>query len=157
VRVNDAVVGTALLLFSVALIAYTRTFPSVPGQAYGPDLLPGLIGIGLGACGVALIAKGARERRAAPLVRLPDWARSPRLSVGFALGVGAVVFYICAVEALGFIPTVFVLLSTLFLWLRGRPVSSLALAGAITVATHVTFHDLLLVPLPWGLLQPLVW
>ena len=45
-RVNDAVIGGVLVLFALAMIWYTRTFPAMPGQDYGPALFPVLIGIG---------------------------------------------------------------------------------------------------------------
>ena len=57
-RVNDAITGGVLVVFAVAEIAYTRTFPSLHGQKYGPDLFPMLIGVGLFICGVALIFRG---------------------------------------------------------------------------------------------------
>lgn len=156
-RVNDAVTGAALVLLALAVIGYSLSFPSIQGQPYGPGLFPIMIGVALVICGVALVVKGLAERRTDPLVQLPDWARSPRLAVSFVLGIGGTVFYIYAVDVLGFVLTGFLLLGILFLWLRGRPLSSLALAAGITLATHVVFHDVLLVPLPWGLLQPLAW
>ena len=63
-RLNDAVIGIALILFALAMIAYTRTFPEMPGQHYGPALFPVLIGIGFIITGVILIVSGLRRRRA---------------------------------------------------------------------------------------------
>jgi len=41
--------------------------------------------------------------------------------------------------------------------LRGRPLSSLVVAVAVTLLIHTVFSRYLLVPLPWGLLTPLAW
>lgn len=40
-RFNDAVIGAVLVIFAVAEILYTRTFPSLHGQAYGPRSVSG--------------------------------------------------------------------------------------------------------------------
>ena len=45
-RINDAVIGAVLVLFALAMMWHTRTFPAMPGQDYGPALFPVLIGIG---------------------------------------------------------------------------------------------------------------
>ena len=156
-RINDAVVGAALTCFSGALIAYSLTFPSIPGQDYGPGLFPILIGVGLAGCGIGLVVKGVADREERPLIQLPDWASSPRLVVNFALGIGGIVFYMYTVDVLGFLLTAFAILATLFIWLRGRLVSSLVFAATISLATHIVFHNILLVPLPWGVLQPIAW
>jgi len=64
VKVNDAITGAVLVVFAVAEIAYTRTFPSLHGQSYGPNLFPSLIGAGLAGCGLILILRGLVARRA---------------------------------------------------------------------------------------------
>ena len=47
--------------------------------------------------------------------------------------------------------------SALLLRLRGRWLSSLAIAAVVTMVIHQIFYGLLLVPLPWGVLEPLVF
>ena len=78
-RVNDAVIGAALVLFALAMIWYTRTFPAMPGQHYGPALFPVLIGIGLLLTGVVLIVSGLRSAadRARCSAAAPGCARVP--------------------------------------------------------------------------------
>ena len=51
------------MIFAVAEIAYTRTFPSLHGQSYGPNLFPALIGLALAMCGLVLIIRGLIARR----------------------------------------------------------------------------------------------
>ena len=157
-RVNDAVIGAVLVLFALAVMAHARTFPAMPGQDYGPALFPVLIGIGLVVTGMILIASGLARRRTEPLMPGAPWLRSPRHVAGFLAIVGGLLFYILASAWLGFVPTALVLLfGWLVLFRGGRPVSSLVIALAVTLAVNYVFTQLLLVPLPLGLLQPVLY
>lgn len=156
-RFNSAVFGAALLLFAAAMMAHTRTFPEMPGQDYGPALFPLMIGVALSVCGVMLVFQGIRSRRDVPLMQLGDWAYAPRQRLNFALVVASLVFYITASNYLGFVPTAFVILAVL-LFRFGTPlVASISVAAATTLVIHTLFARFLLVPLPWGLLQPIAW
>ena len=66
-------------------------------------------------------------------------------------------FYILASETLGFIPTAFLMVFVIIIRLRGRWLSSAVISGAVTMVVHYIFYSLLLVPLPWGMLEPLVF
>ena len=157
-RVNDAVIGAVLVVFALALIAYTRTFPSMPGQDYGPALFPVLIGIGFLICGAILIVGGVRQLKTVPLVRGGEWLRSPHHVIDFLAVIGGLVLYILISDWLGFIPTAFLLLfGWLALFRGGKPISSAVIALAVTLAVNYAFSQLLLVPLPPGLLQPLIY
>lgn len=157
-RLNDAVIGIALILFALAMIWYTRTFPAMPGQDYGPALFPTLIGLGFIVTGVILIVSGLRRRRVEPLFGGGEWLRSGPHIINFLAVVGGLLLYIVASDWLGFILTSLLLL---FVWLvlfrGGKPISSLAIALAVTLAVNYAFSQLLLVPLPLGLLQPLLY
>jgi putative tricarboxylic transport membrane protein len=157
VKVNDAVIGVVLVLFALVMIWQTRTFPAMPGQDYGPALFPVLIGIGMIISGVILIAGGAARRRAEPWFGGGDWLRSPQHLVRFAAIVGGLLFYILASDWLGFIPTSVLLLFGWLVLFRGRPLSSLAIALAVTLAVNYAFTHLLLVPLPLGLLERIIY
>jgi putative tricarboxylic transport membrane protein len=158
VRLNDAVIGIALILFALAMIAYTRTFPAMPGQDYGPALFPTLIGIGLIVTGVILIASGLRRRRVEPLFGGGEWLRSGPHVINFLAVIGGLVLYIVASDSLGFIVTSLLLLfGWLVLFRGGKPISSFAIALAVTLGVDYAFSQLLLVPLPLGLLQPLLY
>jgi putative tricarboxylic transport membrane protein len=158
VRVNDAVIGAVLVVFALALIAYTRTFPSMPGQDYGPALFPVLIGIGFLICGAILIVGGVRQLKTVPLLAGAEWLRSPHHVIDFLAVIGGLVLYILISDWLGFIPTAFLLLfGWLVLFRGGKPISSAVIALAVTLAVNYAFSQLLLVPLPPGLLQPLIY
>jgi len=153
-RFSDMSIGVALVCLALAIILTSATFPSVPGQPYGPGLFPILIGIGLAVCGLALVGQSWGRNRAFPLFTAPPWTRSVHLAGAFLLSVASVVFYIAVVDWLGFVPTAFMVLAVLFIWMRGRPASSLFLAAAVTAAAYASFFYLLSVPLPAGILLP---
>jgi putative tricarboxylic transport membrane protein len=157
VRVNDAVIGVVLVLFALAMIVYTRTFPAMPGQDYGPALFPTLIGIGFIICGVILIASGLLRLRIEPLFTGGAWLRSPHHLIDLLAVIAGLGLYILISDWLGFIPTAFLLLfGWLVLFRGGKPVSSAAIALGATLVVDYAFSDLLLVPLPPGLMLPLL-
>ena len=157
-RLNDAVIGVVLVLFALAVIGYARTFPAMPGQNYGPALFPTLIGIGLALAGAILIVGGVARRRTDPWVGGGDWLRSGPHLMSFLAVVGGLLLYILISDWLGFILTALPLLfGWLLLFRGGKPLSSLAIALGVTLVVDYAFSQLLLVPLPLGLLQPLIY
>jgi putative tricarboxylic transport membrane protein len=156
-RFNDAVFGVLLIVFAIAEIAYTRTFPTLHGQAYGPDLFPILIGVGFLITGAVLTVQGLAQRAGTPLVEVGDWAADRRNVVNFALVLLALLFYILASDWLGFIPTSFIIMVVLLSSFGCRLATSLVVAVLTTLGIQALFARVLLVPLPWGLLQPVAW
>ena len=123
----------------------------MPGQKFGPAWFPGLIAIGLAACGVLLIASGLRT--AEPWASTPGWIRSRRARAGIAALLGGLVLYVLAADTLGFHITGILLLA---LWVRVLGASwraTLIVAVVGTLLIHLAFYKLLRVPLPWGLLE----
>lgn len=155
-RLNDTLTGLLILAFGLAVAAYARTFPPMPGQPVGPSLFPTLIGLVLAMLGAGLAAAGLRHRGARP-VEIDDWVRRPRIVINFLSVVAALVFYAVAVDRLGFFITGFAFLSVLMLTFGVRRVWIAPLAAAVTLAMHYAFYTLLRVPLPWGLLENLAW
>jgi putative tricarboxylic transport membrane protein len=158
VRLNDAVIGVALILFALAVIGYARTFPEMPGQNYGPALFPVLIGIGFMVTGAILVVSGLARLKTEPLFSGGAWATSPHHVASFLAVALGLLFYIVVSDWLGFIPTAALLLFVLLVVLRqGRPLSSLAIALITTLAVNYAFTKFLLVPLPLGLLQQVIY
>jgi putative tricarboxylic transport membrane protein len=156
-RLNDAIFGVLLIVFAIAEIAYTRTFPSLHGQAYGPDLFPILIGVGFLITGAILTVQGLAQRAGQPLVEVGAWAADRRNVVNFALVLLALLFYIAASDWLGFILTAFVIMLVLLKSFGSGMVTALVIAALTTLGIHTLFARILLVPLPWGVLQPVAW
>ncbi|MFO1324860.1 MAG: tripartite tricarboxylate transporter TctB family protein [Burkholderiales bacterium] len=160
-KLNDAVWGALLLLFAATVLVHVQAFPKIPGQQVGPALFPGLIAFGLGVCGVLLVMKGLAIRRFGGermhWIAFEDWTRSQHHLLAFALAIGVNVFYILAVNFLGFIVTGVVYLGVLF-WVFGVDRRwLLPIAVVVTLGIHYAFYKLLKVPLPWGLLQGMMW
>jgi putative tricarboxylic transport membrane protein len=112
-------------------------------------------------CGVILIFKGLSARRvaaqAAPWFEAPGWLRSPRHVLAFVVLVACNIFYLLAVDRLGFVLTAFVYLAALMWVLRVRRALVLPVALVMTLLIHYAFYKLLRVPLPWGVLQGIAW
>jgi putative tricarboxylic transport membrane protein len=154
-RVNDAVVGACLIALAIAILVHIQGYPLIPGQKYGPALFPGVIAAGLIACGLLLVRRGVRAGQ--PLVALAGWMRNPSLVTNFLAICAVLVFYIAFVGTLGFIPTAAACLVALFLKLRVRPLPAIVVAILATLVIHTLFYKLLRVPLPWGVLEPVLW
>lgn len=158
-KVNDALIGAFLVLFAGAIFLLTRDFPPMPGQPYSGALFPRVIATCFALAGGWLVLKRVWDRGREPWVKLAAWTGSAYHVASFALIVGGLVFYILVSDTLGFIITAFILLMVLFLWLRGPRtiVSSLAISAVSVLVIHQFFSNLLRVPLPWGILQDVVF
>lgn len=156
-RFNDAILGLVLIGFALLVANATRSFPSMPGQSYGSALFPLILCTGFAACGVILVVSGIRKRATQPLLDRDAWARSPAGLLTLASVLVGILFYILVSESLGFIPTAFLMIAGILVRLRGRWASSLAIAAGATMVVHYLFYSVLLVPLPWGVLEPLVF
>ena len=169
-RVNDAIVGVILVLFAIAEIAYSTTFPTLHGQKYGSSLFPIIIGCCLIACGLVLIVRGLQSRRRPthsahssipPLteaadnqqwVQWGDWVRDGSHRINMLLIPGLLITYVWLSDAIGFIPMAVTILTILLYRLGSSLLASLSIAIATTIVLQLLFVKLLLVPLPSGLL-----
>jgi putative tricarboxylic transport membrane protein len=159
-KLDDALSGAMLALLGGAILWHVRAFPHIPGQNVGPALFPGVVAAALVVCGALLAASGLRRRRrsgAGAWIASPAWLRSPPQAIAFVVLVAAGVFYLLAVDRLGFVVTAFVCLAALMWSLRVRLAVALLVALAMTLAIHWAFYKLLRVPLPWGVLQGVAW
>jgi len=155
-RFNDAIMGCVLVIFAIAEITYTRTFPSLFGQSYGPELFPQIIGFGLIATGLLLIVRGVHHKRRAGIngrwLEIGPWASHSHIKINLLLVLLALLAYILFSEWLGFIPMSMIILSVLLYRLGSSIQASLLIATATTATLQLLFAKLLLVPLPAGLL-----
>ena len=159
-QLSDRITGVFIAgLGAVAAYAGSK-LPPVPGQQVGPNVFPMVVGTGMVVCG-ALIALGvgrhfedeaeaelAAHSDAAAAVPQPGWVQSLRVLIPPAL----LLFYVYAVDVLGFLMTGMIMVIGAALALGAR----LPFAGAVALFTtaliHLTFAKLLRVPLPPGLL-----
>ena len=166
-KFNDALWGVLFVAGAAVILIHVQGFPRIPGQNVGPGLFPGLIAVGIAFCGVILIARGIRARRGASLahgdhangawIAVPPWLKSGKHLTAFLVLVAINVFYLVAVDRLGFIPTGFIYMLA-FMWVLGvRWTMSIPVSIVMTLLIHYAFYKLLKVPLPWGVLTPWAW
>ena len=169
-RLNDAIVGIVLVLFAIAEIAYSTTFPTLHGQAYGSSLFPTIIGCCLIVCGLVLIGRGLQARRQSnqsvaeslpsqidsaasqQWVQWGEWVHNLSHRINMLLVPGLLILYIVLSESIGFIPLSVTILSVLLYRLGSSLLLSLSIAIGTTVLLQLLFAKVLLVPLPSGLL-----
>jgi putative tricarboxylic transport membrane protein len=156
-KINDALSGAALAALGGVLLWHIQGFPPMPGQKFGPAWFPGLIAIGLITCGALLAVSRLRAATPEPLLLLPEWLQRARPAASVASVIAGLVLYIFVVDTLGFHITAAALLlvwSRLLgaTWRLAVPVSLIA-----TFVIHLAFYKLLKVPLPWGLLERVVF
>lgn len=156
-RINDFVAGLLLAAFALAVLLYSRTFPNNTGQIIGPAAFPGVLAVLLLICASILAARGWRTAHRPPPAAWAKWVRSPRHLAHFVVTFVCLGSYTLAFETLGFIVCGVAVLLALFLLLRVPSGRAVALAIGITLAMHVFFYYGLRVPLPWGVLEPLVF
>jgi putative tricarboxylic transport membrane protein len=163
--VPDKVSGTMLVGLGAAAAYGGSLLPPVPGQQVGPNVFPMVVGAGLMLCGglIALGVGSALEREAeadlaahsarqepapvtSPLVKVAKTLLPPALLLG----------YVFVGDALGFVPTAFVIVLAISLAMGARLKLALPLALIAPVIVHLIFLKLLRVPLPPGLL-PMPW
>jgi putative tricarboxylic transport membrane protein len=157
-KVDDRILGALFALLGVIVLWHVQGFPVIPGQKFGAALFPGVISAGLVICGLLLGARGIRQRAAAgPLVAFDTWARDPLIVVRFLSVPAGLLFYILTSNFLGFHIAASLAMVAWLLVFGARPLPALAIAIAFPVLMHFAFYKLLRVPLPWGVLQSVVF
>ena len=164
-RLPDSATGLFLVGLG-GLAAYGASFlPPIPGQQVGPSIFPIVVGFGLVLCGV-LIALGVgrrfEEEAEADLAAHQDAPapaaikRSRLSSLRVLIPIGAIVFYVLAVDTLGFVLVAALMVGTVAYALRASLVLAIGMALLAPPLVHLVFYKLLRVPLPDGLL-PMPW
>lgn len=154
----DRVWGVLVLLFGLAVVAVARSFPTIPGQAYGAALMPTIIGIGFVVCGLLLIAADLRRSPRPPLLALAAEARSRDRLLDAAAVPLAVLAFILLADPVGFIPVSTLLVGALVWRYRRRGPGLAFTVGLVsTLLVDWMFRQLLLVPLPPGLVAAWIW
>ncbi|WP_158285768.1 tripartite tricarboxylate transporter TctB family protein [Pseudohoeflea suaedae] len=149
-KVHDIIVGIVILALGLCVATYSTTLVAPRNLNYGPGFFPLLVGCGLALVGLVISLQGLRNLRVEPVFVLPEWARSAQMALRFWILPGSILFYVFAVEALGFLATATLIL-TAAMAAGGIHLFKAFVAGLlVAVATNVAFASLLHVPLPWG-------
>lgn len=163
-KLSDRVTGGALVLLG-AVTAYAGSrLPPVPGQQIGPEVFPTVTGIAIALCG-GLIAFGVGRRfedeAEAALAahggeNIAELERGPLYKLRVLIPPALLVFYVLAVDLLGFVPTAAIVAFLVSVALGARLKLAVPVALLAPVGVHLVFYKLLRVPLPDGLL-PMPW
>ena len=162
-RLPDRVTGLFLVGLGAAAAYGGWLLPPVPGQPVGPNVFPLVIGIGLALCGL-MIAFGIghtfeEEEELVPFEGGQQAAAQPRsrlYGLRVLLPPALLIFYVVAVDRIGFIPTAALIVLATSTALGARLKLSIPLAILAPIGIHLIFAKLLRVPLPAGLL-PMPW
>jgi putative tricarboxylic transport membrane protein len=157
VKLSDAIFGLLLLALGAVVIAVVSSYPTIPAQRVGPSLFPALIALGLVIGGLILLVRGWRVRVTVAWIQFEPWVHSPRHVAGVLGVIGSVVFYIVAVDWLGFFLTSLIILTISFRLFGVALGRSILIAAIATFVINFAFYKLLRVPLPWGLLTNYAW
>ena len=150
-KINDALTGALLIALGAVILWHIQGFPAMQGQRFGPAWFPGIIAVGLAACGVALVVQGARSGDA--WLELAAWTQQRRPVAGFFSVIAGLLFYVLAADSLGFHLTSFVLLLAGMRVLGTRLAVAMPVAFLAPILLHLAFYKMLRVPLPWGVLE----
>lgn len=156
-KVNDALIGLMLGIFSILVLYMAMSFPPIPGQNFGAGLFPKAIGIGMLICSVLLIVHGIKNKKNVPPMAVPAWLRNKASVARFLLIPASLVFYFATADFLGFLLTASLLLLVLFLAFKVRWLTAIIVAVVGALVIHFMFYSILKVPLPWGLLETVAW
>lgn len=157
-KLHDAVIGVVLLLLAGFVAREAAGFPPMPGQRFGPSLVPNLLAAAFALCGLVLLASGLRRGRGEPLVSLGAWARKGGHILDVGLVVGGLVLLIAFWRPVGFLLGATLYTTLLAARFRGgRWLSSALVCAPACFAIDWAFRRLLLVPLPQGPLTGLYW
>ncbi|WP_421988743.1 tripartite tricarboxylate transporter TctB family protein [Roseococcus sp.] len=151
-QLSDRITGGALVVLGAASAWGGSRLPAVPGQDVGPAAFPMLIGFGLMACG-ALVALGIGQ--SFEVEEEPEensGSIMARLGLRVLTPPALLLFYMLAVERLGFLLTGGIMVFLGVLALRGSVKLALPVAIVAPLFVHLAFFKLLRVPLPDGLL-----
>jgi putative tricarboxylic transport membrane protein len=165
-QLSDRITGLVLASLGAVAAWHASKLPPIPGQQIGPAVFPTVIGVGLCICGLLIalrVGRSFEDAAEADLASHQDAPAEPMQGMfGLPVGLNALVpiillvFYVLAVEKLGFIPVAAIIIGLAALVLRAPPRLALAMAILAPPAIHLVFYKLLRVPLPPGLL-PMPW
>ena len=149
-KVHDIIIGLVILARGLCVAVYSTTLVAPRNLNYGPGFFPLLVGCGMSLVGVVIALQGGRNLRSMPVVMLPDWTRNAHMALRFWIFPASILFYVLAVDALGFLATATLTL-TAAMAAGGIHLFKAFVAGLlVAVAPNIAFASLLHVPLPWG-------
>jgi len=146
----DRVLGGGAILLAAIVGSVSWQYGVGSATLPGPGFWPLAIALSMAGLGAALIAHPT-PAGSAPTDGVSRWKR-------FAVGMGTLVFYVLALEPLGYLAATFVLLVVQLRWVEGCSWRASFLTSALAAAiSFIVFRALLDVPLPHGMLPLPRW
>lgn len=155
-KLNDAILGALFALLGAMVLWHVQSFPVIPGQKFGAALFPGVVAGGLVICGTLLTIRGVRTR-GVRLLAIDDWARDPVTVLRFLSVPVGLLFYVLTSNFLGFHIAASLAMLAWLLVFGLKPLMAVPLAIGFPILMHLAFYKILRVPLPWGLLEKVVF
>ncbi len=155
-KVSDLVSGLAIAGLGIFIFVQSRSFPAIGNIGVAPSFYPGLIGVVLALCGLALAGTALLRGAALPLFVRPAWFSKPANVVAVLAVPASIVAYGLLSPRIGFLATSFLVASGLLLAFRVRVLTSLITAFLVTVALYLIFAITFRVPLPYGVIERLL-
>lgn len=146
-RLADGLSGGVVVSGAALLLWAATGLPDMPGQRFGPATFPTLIGLAMGAAGLVILWRGRSER---PLFDIGTLGHDRRAQAAVLWLLGGLLLMLVLWRPLGFPLLAAAYCGGLMLILGVRPRSAVFWASAVTLAVHLVFTRLLLVPLPAG-------
>jgi len=151
-KLSEWLAGVMVAALGIYILVEARGFPTLPGNDYGADLFPRLIGYGMTAGGAWLalgclrpLLQAASQRTAEPLrLRIQ---RIWRLFLPVLLVIG----YLLLADTLGAIPSLVLIVATLMAISGVQPLPAVLIALVTAALIWLSFVYMLKVPLPLGL------
>lgn len=155
-KASELTIGMIVLIVGALLLGSSFSYPALPGQAYGAGTFPRLLGVCGAILGLLLIAKGWARRSSSLIGSIDEWARD-RHVLGVLGVLASIVFFTLAAPFLGFIVSAVAILFV-FMFFGGVKLP-LAAGASLTAALviYFAFSHLLLIPLPRGAVENLLW
>jgi putative tricarboxylic transport membrane protein len=157
-KIGDAILGALIALLGAVVLWHVQSFPFIPGQKFGAALFPGVVAAGLLICGILLSIRGVRRMaQGERLLTMDGWAREPITVVRFLSVPVGLLFYVLTSNFLGFHIAASVAMLAWLLVFGLKPLAAVPLAIGFPILMHLAFYKILRVPLPWGLLEKVVF
>ncbi|MBH0129551.1 tripartite tricarboxylate transporter TctB family protein [Salinibacterium sp. NK8237] len=146
----DLASGVVVVVFGSAILLAVRDYPTLPSGELGPSLFPGIIGGLMILMGVLLLGRWFKARKTVRPAKEKGEAVVWSRWINAGLIIGAVIFYLLAVDFLGFLTTVSVMTVGLIFRLGTKWWVAITAGVLTTLVVWLIFNKVLLVPLPLG-------
>lgn len=148
-RIHDGLLGLFFLLLGGFVIWQSSTFPSMPGQAIGPDTFPTIFGV-LFIVGGLIIGRSGLAAASGRLLELNEGWRHPERAIAALIAVVGTLVLAFFFEEIGFVIGCAVLMIALYILLGHRSPIWIAVSIIFVGVVYYGMAKLLLVPLPLG-------